>query len=302
MSKKVTDSNNLDTIISLEEGEIKSWRAFYGAIRTHEMLQPSDYVDIAVSEMGGAEYLVKNLERVSELIIEIRESGWDSYVVHEQKVCGLALKSLLTENNEASEILNKIVKQEVGVLASHSSETELFSSLARILGDTNGRIFPYIYELAKSVTQSRRSRAGASFERIIDHILKAKKIPYDNQKKIGRSQFAKVGLGKKVDGIVPSIAAYSKDRMNCAILTMKTTLRERWQEVVEELERTRIQHMYLLTLDDQLTGSSLETIRQHNITVVVPKKIKEANVDSTNLISFETLLGERLPAILNNWE
>lgn len=182
------------------------------------------------------------------------------------------------------------------------SDKDLVDKLSVTVGEVSGRIFPYVYELAKSITNSRRSRAGTSFERIIHHIIDAKGIPYDKQSKTGTAVFAKAGLGKKVDGLVPSIEAYGKIRSRCAILTMKTTLRERWQEVVEEIERTKVPHIYLLTLDDALNDSNLETMKNHNITLVVPDYVQKANAGKQNVMSFEKLFNEDLPHVLKYWE
>ena len=105
-----------------------------------------------------------------------------------------------------------------------------------------------------------------------------------------------------VDGLIPGIDAYKEHRSKCAILTMKTTLRERWQEVVEELHRTNVPHVYLLTLDDSIGDNLLDTMRNHNITLVAPLYVKERNEGKRNLISFEELFNRELPHILEYWE
>jgi 3-keto-L-gulonate-6-phosphate decarboxylase len=91
-------------------------------------------------------------------------------------------------------------------------------------------------------------------------------------------------------------------RTHCAIITMKTSLRERWQEVVEEIERTKAPHIFLLTLDGGLNPSNLQAMKNHNITLVVPLPVQQANSDKSNVISFEQLFNVDLPHLLKNWE
>ncbi|MGR5953271.1 type II restriction endonuclease [Bacillus paranthracis] len=54
----------------------------------------------------------------------------------------------------------------------------------------------------------------------------------------------------------------------------ENNLRERWQEVPEEMKRTGAQEMFLLTLDDGITKNTIESLASHNITLVVPDDLK----------------------------
>ena len=78
-----------------------------------------------------------------------------------------------------------------------------------------------------------------------------------------------MGLGKKVDSILPNINCFSRRRNKTIIGTMKTTLRERWQEVAEEIERTKIPEIHLLTVDQEISSSKASEMANHNIVVVV---------------------------------
>lgn len=298
----IMDDRGVPTIVELGEDEIKSWRKQYGKIRNREMLKPAAYIDKAVMALGGRDALVARAHEPTKLIGEIRDAAWKLSIEHEQLVCGQALVELLGSKVETRAILTAIVTRD-GTGSFKSDDPDFLADvLSKMVGEVSGRAFPYIYELAKSVTQSRRSRAGTAFERLIHHIMDAKGYPYDSQSKTGTELFESAGLGKKVDGIVPSIEAYRKKRTQCAIITMKTSLRERWQEVVEEIERTKVPHIFLLTLDDGLNASNLQTMKNHNITLVVPLHVQKANHDKSNVISFETLFNEELPHILKNWQ
>ena len=60
--------------------------------------------------------------------------------------------------------------------------------------------------------------------------------------------------------------------------------------------------MYLLTLDEGIGDSLLDTMRNHNITLVAPKYVQERNEGKRNLISFEELFNRELPHILEYWK
>lgn len=122
--------------------------------------------------------------------------------------------------------------------------------MENILGEF---IHIYIYKVALSNTNSRRSRAGKTFEAIIYKVYESLNYTYDSQSKVGRKSFTDLGLGKKVDSILPNISAYSKRRNKTIVGTMKTSLRERWQEVAEEIERTKIPEIHLLTADQDIS-------------------------------------------------
>ncbi len=296
------DENDISLIVDLSEDEKKRWRKQFGAIRKREQLPPGEYIDKAVEKLGGYETLRKIADDTTQLILNIRKTAWQIYIQHEQMVCGQAMEELMKTNDDSREILREIIVRDGVESFQECNEAQLLEKISGVVGELSGRIFPYPYELSKSVTQSRRSRAGTAFERIIRHVIDIYGFPCDDQGKIGSADFDHGGLGKMVDGLVPGVEAYKTDRTKCAILTMKTTLRERWQEVVEELHRTNVPHAYLLTLDEGVTDSLLDTMRHHNITLVAPSYVKDQTPDKRNMISFEELFTRELPHILQYWE
>ena len=126
--------------------------------------------------------------------------------------------------------------------------------------------------------------------------------PYDDQARLGTNFYRENSLGKIIDVVVPSKEAYLTNRSRCAILTAKTTLRERWQEVVEELTRTNVPHLYLLTIDEVISGSVMETLAQHNITVILFDSVKESKFpDFDNVKGYETFFNHEIPHALSYW-
>lgn len=149
----------------------------------------------------------------------------------------------------------------------------------------------HIYSLQLSNTQSRRSRAGNEFELILELILKHSDIPCQTQGEIGNQFYSNHGLGKLVDIVIPSAEAYEKNKRNAILLSSKTILRERWQEVTDEVKRTGAREIFLATIDDKVTNSTVNKLNEENITLVVPAKLKQEKYSSNDyIISLETFL------------
>lgn len=148
-----------------------------------------------------------------------------------------------------------------------------------------------IYELQLSKTQSRRTRAGKEFEIILEKILKLSDVKCQAQGDIGNKFYSEHGLGKLVDLVIPSADAYLKDKRNTILLSSKTLLRERWQQVTDELKRTGAREIFLATMDTDVSDTTLEIMLQENIILVVPKKAKdEMYADKSNVISLEEFI------------
>ena len=149
----------------------------------------------------------------------------------------------------------------------------------------------HIYSLTLSNTQSRRVRAGKEFEAIIEMILIGANIPIDSQGSIGKKIFTDKNLGKLVDLISPGVTEYFLDKNNTILISAKTSLRERWQEVPEEISRTGASQMYLATLDENISFSDLNKMYESNVILVTTKSIKEASYKTImNVITFERLI------------
>ncbi len=239
-------------------------------------------------------------KKVSNSIHVLREMGWQEFLKDEVKFNALLMKDLHKLLKTPEQILNALLDNNI----SEKQGIELITTIKEICGEYAGLVFPYIYRLSLSNTQSRRSRAGKTFESIIYKIYEYLNYPYDSQSKVGRKIFSELGLGKKVDSILPNIDCFEKRRNKTIIGTMKTSLRERWQEVAEEIERTKIPEIHLLTVDEEISFSKAQEMSKHNIIIVTYDWI--ANSDSLaklkNIISFEQYLFDEIPNILSFWK
>lgn len=270
---------------------IKQYRAKH--IRTSQ-----EIVNYTLSTDQEYLKLIKN-KKVSKCISDLREIVWQEYLLDEVKFNAILMRDLHKILETPKDILEVLVNKNI----TNKKGDELLNTIKEICGEYSGRIFPYIYKLSLSNTQSRRSRAGKSFEAIIYKIYENLGYEYDSQSKVGRKTFDSLGLGKKVDSILPNIKCYAERRNKTIIGTMKTSLRERWQEVAEEIERTKIPEIHLLTADDKIPKSKAQEMANHNIIVVTYDWV--ANSPSLksmkNIISFEEYLFEEIPNILKFW-
>ena len=134
-------------------------------------------------------------------------------------------------------------------------------------------MIPYLYALTVSTTNSRRARAGQEFELIVYKFLELNGISYEAQAQLGTEFYERAGTKKIVDCIVPGGNYYFKSKTETLIISCKTTLRERWAEVAEEMQRANLHKVYLCTLDDGLTLDQLKTINTHNIILITLSSI-----------------------------
>jgi len=270
---------------------IKDYRKKY--IRTTETLLQS----IVTNHKN----LIKNIKNqdVSKSIQTLRELVWQAYLSDEVQFNAYLMKDLYTKLDTPREILDVLIEK--NIITNNAKELE--ESIRKTCGEYAGRVFPYIYRLSLSNTQSRRSRAGATFEYIIYYLYDILGYDYDSQKKVGRKLFDQNGLGKKVDSIMPSIDAYAQRRNKTIIGTMKTSLRERWQEVAEEIERTKIPEIHLLTVDEDISLNKAKEMAQHNIIIVTYEWISNSDKlkGMKNITSFEEYFFEELPVIYKYW-
>lgn len=143
--------------------------------------------------------------------------------------------------------------------------------------------FPRIDGILLSAAQTRKSRAGASFELHIERLLKDGNIPHKVQ--------VVVEAKKRPDFVLPSYAAYvdpSRDRNGALVLSAKTTLRERWKQVQGEIRNC---DLFLATVDENIAENSIRDMAQQGIVLVVPESLKKSDTtvyeSQSNVISFK---------------
>jgi len=141
------------------------------------------------------------------------------------------------------------------------------------------RSFGQLDSLFLSASQTRKSRAGRSFEQHVQRLLLDGRVRHQAQAVLG---------GRRPDFILPDLATLnrSQDR-DALILSLKTTLRERWKQL--GLERLHAP-VFLATVDDRISMDAISDMAAKGIVLVVPETLKASKEacykDNTDVISF----------------
>lgn len=129
--------------------------------------------------------------------------------------------------------------------------------------------FEAIYRVCLSASQTRKSRAGGSFEAHVGQMLRDGNVPHFAQP---------VFDGRTPDFVLPSKKIYLESdqvrRKNALVLTLKTTLRERWTQVVTETAGCPI---FLATLDESVPKATLDKLEKASVRLVVPERFKTSS-------------------------
>ena len=119
--------------------------------------------------------------------------------------------------------------------------------------------------VAATVMNRRKSRAGHSLEHHVERLLRDARLPFDRQPRID---------GKiKPDLLIPGKAAYEDPSFpvsRLVVVGLKTTCKDRWRQVLSEGRRVPEKH--LLTLQEAISADQLVEMREAKITLVVPKE------------------------------
>ena len=287
--------------IALTSDEKKWWKATIQDFRSKYIKSPRQYIEASIEGKNFTSTTLKG--NVENLLIHEREEIYNLFLADESIMNGKVLGHLIENRPVPKSIFGELVDSNILVNGLNTlSPFELKIKLAEIIGEYAGAIFPYLYDLSLSSTNSRRARAGQTFEMLIEKALDIFSYPYQNQSSLGTEFYASHRIGKKVDLIIPGRVAYEQRRTACGIVSAKTSLRERWQEVVEELNRSNVRHIYLATLDDTITSNQLELMKEYNITLIVRRSEKESKfADAGTVESFDIFFDTTVPHLLAAW-
>lgn len=152
-----------------------------------------------------------------------------------------------------------------------------------------------IYKLCLSNTQSRRSRAGQALHLIIEKILIYKKIAYQDKSLLTQKDLEV----KEIDFIIPSKEKYIQDKTKVVAISCKTSLRERWEQVVAEKNHIGLEKILLFTIGKDLKKKNNKRITERGIIIVTFPEIKKKYPKEENVITFEEAFDEYIPKFLS---
>lgn len=294
-------NNEIEMLFKLPEMEEKQFTDFIRTQRERLISSPKDNAQSATKQ--NAKLIKKLLEQnqISDAIMYLREASYEQYLREESVFNSIILKELSTKFKTPHSIIEKLSQHFFNLKIDTLQNFE--KQLIEAFGNYAGAITPYIYQLCLSNTQSRRSRAGKTFEGIIYFLYDHFGFTFNSQAQIGRRVFSELGLGKIVDSVLPSVEAFKQRRDKTVVGSMKTTLRERWQEVVEEVSRSNVPSIYLLTVDDDISENKAVQMGTHNIVLVVLKSVKNQPhlQNKRSIIDFESYFLDEIPNVMKYW-
>ena len=118
-----------------------------------------------------------------------------------------------------------------------------------------------------SVQNRRKARAGSALENHLEAIFEARGIRF--------ARGAETENRNRPDFLFPGQAEYRDPLFPSAHLTMlgsKSTLKDRWRQVLSEA--ARISEKHLLTLEPGISENQTNEMRAKNLQLVVPRKIQ----------------------------
>lgn len=178
----------------------------------------------------------------------------------------------------------KVISEYVNYLIRNNSEN--ISDISESIGDS----FTLFDRFFLSLSQSRRSRAGKTFEALTRSLFKRLDYPFKEQPVING----------KPDFIIPSQEHYRTNAMDCIIFTAKRTLRERWRQIVTE--GTRGLGFFLATIDEKISDIQLGEMLRHRIYLVTPQNIKnQCYNNAVNVISYRQFFRDHLDPAMIRW-
>jgi hypothetical protein len=119
-----------------------------------------------------------------------------------------------------------------------------------------------------SVQNRRKARAGKALEHHLERILKARKIRYERG--------AETEHKNKPDFLFPGSREYRDKKFDDSLLTMlgsKSSLKDRWRQILAEADRIPKKH--LLTLAPRLSLNQTTQMRAASVQLVIPENLHE---------------------------
>jgi hypothetical protein len=166
------------------------------------------------------------------------------------------------------------------------------AQVARLLlhggGDPVGnlvRAFSELDSIFLSAAQTRKSRAGLSFEHHVARLFKDGRIRHEAQAVFG---------GRRPDFVLPDVKELNI-KGDAVIVSLKTTLRERWKQLALEKPFGAI---FLATVDDRVSGEAITEMNKNSITLIVPESLKKAKESAyagyDNVITFRQFFDDEV--------
>jgi hypothetical protein len=206
--------------------------------------------------------------RFDDVLVAIEVETYRLYLVDEKKMVVESVRGLL---------LGRLTD-------SGPYAREAVASIADGVAEDLARLFMHL-------GQSRRSKAGKTFETNLRGLIRRLDYPFDEQ----------VMINGQPDFLMPGEHLFRQNPSECIILTAKRTLRERWRQITTEGKHFRL---FLATIDERVSPNQLAEMLKQNVYLVVPKAKIEASPayrDARNVIPFDEFFRDFLDPAVKRW-
>lgn len=126
-----------------------------------------------------------------------------------------------------------------------------------------------LVEIANTILNRRKSRAGKSLENHLSEIFTRSNLQFQSQ--VITEHY------KKPDFLFPNQEAYKNPQFNeerLFLLASKTTCKDRWRQILNEADRIKTKHLF--TLQQGISSNQLEEMFKSSVQLVVPKQYIES--------------------------
>lgn len=120
-----------------------------------------------------------------------------------------------------------------------------------------------LIEIANTILNRRKSRAGKSLEHHLSEIFRIFNLSFESQ--------ATTEDNKRPDFLFPGSAAYHNpgyDKDKLIMLACKTTCKDRWRQVLNEADNIKTKHLF--TLQQGISKNQLDEMYKYGVCLVVP--------------------------------
>jgi hypothetical protein len=210
---------------------------------------PTRIFEQALSRVAGghldAIYVKSNL---SQLSVELEKLAYSIYLDYEKKAIEPVIERWYAENKE---VIAKTQEQSKEIHAKAIASS----------------FWPVAKRMEFRLGQMRKSRAGKTFELIIETLLKKAGAKCEKP----RGARARKTL-KRIDLVIPDQKTALERPDQAYFISCKRTLRERWKQTIPE--RKPSWRVFLITADDELSQETANDIDQLGMIAYVRDELK----------------------------
>jgi len=239
-------------------------------------------VVIAEEAIRNLRYIAEQIEKAqarrnfNSLLFDVLIEEWNVFQKYEKELYKSKvipfIFELIENNSEKFPTCQTVVKHLSITLEQNRNQNSKW-----FINNLSESLFEYFEALFQSIHQSRRSRAGGSFQYQMENLFNLSGFPFSRQTR----------LNGPVDFLLPSEDYFHQYRHDAIILSVKRTLRERWQQAIAELQSARVGRIYLATAETdkkKIRDRDLDRMDSLNVTLLVFDNIKSEKFPDRNTV------------------